>query len=1113
MLEPSDRPPTVAAVSVVGSLFAVGFLAELFGYMTHQLSVAIGLFLLAGVWVAVVSQSRRPQSWGLLIFALVLQLTAVRCLALDIPARLAAVVILLVGLQVQLLACGCLARGIKTLQAAILLFAIYIAAVESNPPLQLGADRLAGAMAATVAGWVGQPLDIGRTITGIDVIVFVFAYMLVRRIREGRDGSIRFVWALGLLAAAWIIYLAILAQWTVPATFGMPNKSPGERAGGFALFVSHAWPWNAPFLLGILAVPAMWVAAARKKHFTAAPVYSPRTLWALAGALCLLIPLFLWVARTPNQNTTGREIVYLSKPAMNWMKPNYESFGSKSAGRFGLVPDLLAATGWPTRKIDHITPETVGGAKTIIIINPEDTPDAEVDALWDLISQEGCSLFMMGDHTAIKGKERKNWCNVVLRDSHIRFNFDTTELHSSHWQHSYRYGNHPAIAGLGDQYNEGGFFVGASLETLDPAQPVITIKYGFADKGVRGDTTNRGGMGNRSFDRGERLGDFVYSAAENVGNGKVFVVGDTSGYSNPAIFNSHELIIQTFQWLQSDAGRPVSLWKTYVGVLLLVVAFACFAFARHSPICLPLAALAAFVAFTVPRQVLPACPPQPPVDKSVVVDSSHGTYHNRLAWGEESYMGLGLNVLRAGYFPRDMLTFSKDVIDQAKLLIVGPPLRPYSESELDVIEDYVKRGGTLFLNIGWEESGPAKNLLDRFGFVALDGPHGFLMQPIIDVTATPLRAEQGEFSTRAYLQHEGKGVYAKFWEPWPVGSVDKIQRASLEVSQGATPDTRTDIEDLVTSGLIGPKGIVLDSDAGKMYWTDVTTNKIQRANLDGSNVEDLVTSGLEFPVGIALDTVGGKMYWVDRGVDKIRRADLDGSNVEDWVTTGLQAPEGIALDVTGGKMYWTDVGTRNIRRAGLDIPPGEIPADRTDIEDLVTLVSAPVGIALDATGGKMYWTDRGARKIQRADLDGSNMEDLIGEGLSSPIAIALNVAAGKMYWADRGTDKIQRANLDGSNIEDLITEGLDIAEGIALDVSNGRMYWTVEEGDVVCEYKTFDYDPAALIMVRRYGDNGGRVWIAGDTAWWFGQNLESDKEVVSENVDFLKWFLATQINR
>ena len=52
---------------------------------------------------------------------------------------------------------------------------------------------------------------------------------------------------------------------------------------------------------------------------------------------------------------------------------------------------------------------------------------------------------------------------------------------------------------------------------------------------------------------------------------------------------------------------------------------------------------------------------------------------------------------------------------------------------------------------------------------------------------------------------------------------------------------------------VSQPGVTLAAGASKMYWTDHGTDKIQRANLDGSSVEDLVTTGLSFPYGIALD--------------------------------------------------------------------------------------------------------------------------------------------------------------------------------------------------------------------------------------------------------------------
>ena len=224
----------------------------------------------------------------------------------------------------------------------------------------------------------------------------------------------------------------------------------------------------------------------------------------------------------------------------------------------------------------------------------------------------------------------------------------------------------------------------------------------------------------------------------------------------------------------------------------------------------------------------------------------------------------------------------------------------------------------------------------------------------------------------------------------------------------------------------------------KMYWTDVGTHKIQRANLDGSNIEDLVTTGLIYPQGIALDLTGRKMYWTDGGTDKIQRANLDGSNIEDLIPTGLTSsptgPEGIALDVAGEKIYWTDFSTGKIQRANLN---------GSNIEDLITGLRYPQSIALDIAGGKMYWAHDSPDKIQRANLDGSNIEDLITTGLEGPQGIALDLSKGKMYWTDEGTHKIQRANLDGSNIEDLITAttGLAGPRSITLDLTEGKIYW------------------------------------------------------------------------
>jgi DNA-binding beta-propeller fold protein YncE len=129
------------------------------------------------------------------------------------------------------------------------------------------------------------------------------------------------------------------------------------------------------------------------------------------------------------------------------------------------------------------------------------------------------------------------------------------------------------------------------------------------------------------------------------------------------------------------------------------------------------------------------------------------------------------------------------------------------------------------------------------------------------------------------------------------------------------------------------------------------------------------------------------------------------------------------LDLIANKMYWTDIGTENkIRRADLD---------GSNIEDLV-MGDFPDGIALDVMQNKMYFTNRGSQSISRTNLDGTDIEVLVPQKVGSfPAGISLDVGEGKMYWTDISADKIKRANFNGSGIEDVVV-GLDNPFGITL---------------------------------------------------------------------------------
>jgi hypothetical protein len=214
---------------------------------------------------------------------------------------------------------------------------------------------------------------------------------------------------------------------------------------------------------------------------------------------------------------------------------------------------------------------------------------------------------------------------------------------------------------------------------------------------------------------------------------------------------------------------------------------------------------------------------------------------------------------------------------------------------------------------------------------------------------------------------------------WTEPGLLAIRRANLD---------GTNIETVVATGN-ATAGVAIDLSDEKMYWAEggipLGNEQIRRSNLDGSGVEVLVSIGLIHPVGIALDTQAGKVYWTDLegnldGMGTIKRANFDGSNVE-TIITGIDEAAGLALDAVGGKIYWPDLATKRIQRANLD---------GSGTEDLVVGLDSPTTISLDLFAGKMYWTDSGGpiNQIYRANLDGSGVEVIVS-GVGFPWGISV----------------------------------------------------------------------------------------------------------------------------
>jgi hypothetical protein len=271
----------------------------------------------------------------------------------------------------------------------------------------------------------------------------------------------------------------------------------------------------------------------------------------------------------------------------------------------------------------------------------------------------------------------------------------------------------------------------------------------------------------------------------------------------------------------------------------------------------------------------------------------------------------------------------------------------------------------------------------------------------------------------------------------------------LDLSGGRVLSLNPDgsnIKVLVT-GCRYPDGIVVDVEAGHIYWTEMgvphlNDGSIERADIDGENRKTIVPEGSTYtPKQLHLDRKNRKLYWSDREGMRVMRSNLDGSKIETLMDSsdgdarpGMDARKmcvGISVDTDREQIYWTqkgpdDAGLGRIFRAGIEIPKGESASNRTDIEVLFDRLPEPIDLELDTKNQVLYWTDRGdpprGNTVNRARLDSQkkpNTPEILLTHLMEGIGIAVDLKGDRMFLTDLA-GSVYSARLDGSNKKPLL---------------------------------------------------------------------------------------------
>jgi hypothetical protein len=394
----------------------------------------------------------------------------------------------------------------------------------------------------------------------------------------------------------------------------------------------------------------------------------------------------------------------------------------------------------------------------LININQE-VPQPQIDAIWDFV-RDGGSLLMLGDHTW-RQKDGKNWLNEILKPVNIEFNFDSADFFIGGWLHSYQYAAHSITHNLGDEENEPGIVVGASLKTTYPAVPLITGRYGYSDAG-NVHNSDGGYLGNFEYDMSEQVGDVVLAAEQSYGKGKVLVFADTSGFVNAILVNDYPFINRVFNWLASDSMPEPYPIRLVLCLVFLAGAVALFLRTDRNAATLFLGALV-IALIVVSAGLVSSWKIERPITGNIAyVDASHFERYSKESWRDDGTMGLHLNLMRNGYLPFQLRDFSKKKIADSDLLVLIAPTKPFSKGEVEMLKTYVQNGGHLLLTVGWEERSASLPIVEAFNFKLSD-------------------AHLGYFKVKVPNTNE----MAMFWEAWPVYSED--DKAEEICSNGVYP--------------------------------------------------------------------------------------------------------------------------------------------------------------------------------------------------------------------------------------------------------------------------------------------------------------------------------------
>jgi sugar lactone lactonase YvrE len=176
------------------------------------------------------------------------------------------------------------------------------------------------------------------------------------------------------------------------------------------------------------------------------------------------------------------------------------------------------------------------------------------------------------------------------------------------------------------------------------------------------------------------------------------------------------------------------------------------------------------------------------------------------------------------------------------------------------------------------------------------------------------------------------------------------------------------------------------------------TGKVRKVPKAGGTVSDLAT-GQNGPAGLVLDTTAGYLYFTETNAGTIKRVLKVGGTVQIIVDALLQPYDIVYEQGTGFEvMYFVEYNPSGgrVQEACIVCPP---PGQLGDLELLATGQLGPLSLTYDANW--VYYVNRQEQEVMKVPKDASVSPSVLVSGLADPQDIV--EVSGTLYFTDADT--------------------------------------------------------------------------------------------------------------